>query len=140
MADTAAAATPAADAHHGHGDHHPHVVPTKFLAGILGALLVLTVVTYLAAQVDLGAANVPIAIAIATVKASLVALFFMHLRWDRPFNGLILLISLGGLALFLSLALLDTAQYQDQIRHEYAAEKMKSLKEGQAAGARATGE
>ena len=53
--------------------------------------------------------------AIATVKASLVALYFMHLRYDNPFNGLILIAGLGILALFLGLVLLDTYQYQPDV-------------------------
>ena len=46
------------------------------------ALIVFTVVTVLVAQVDLGGLNVPAAIIIATVKAALVGLFFMHLRFE----------------------------------------------------------
>jgi len=45
--------------------------------------MALTVVTVAAAQVNLGSLNVPIALAIASVKAALVALIFMHLLWDE---------------------------------------------------------
>jgi cytochrome c oxidase subunit IV len=46
------------------------------------ALIVFTVVTVVAAQIDLGGWNVPLALIIATAKASLVGLFFMHLRFE----------------------------------------------------------
>jgi len=46
------------------------------------ALLVFTVVTVGAAQINLGGWNVPLALAIASTKAVLVGLFFMHLRFE----------------------------------------------------------
>jgi cytochrome c oxidase subunit 4 len=45
--------------------------------------------------------NVVVALGIATLKASLVALFFMHLRYDRPLNGIIFVSSLVFLGIFL---------------------------------------
>jgi cytochrome c oxidase subunit 4 len=47
------------------------------------ALLVLTGVTVAVSYVDLGIMNVVVALVIASVKASLVALFFMHLKYER---------------------------------------------------------
>ena len=85
--------------------HGHHVVPPSVYLKTLVALLVLTVITVLASYVDWGstATNVVIAVTIATVKASLVALFFMHLRYDSPLNGFIFvsgLFFLGFLMLF----------------------------------------
>lgn len=62
----------------GHGKH-AHGRARYFL--VWGALLVLTVLTVLLGQVDLGPGNLPVALVIASVKAGLVALFFMHL-WE----------------------------------------------------------
>jgi len=45
------------------------------------ALLVFTITTVVTGHMDLGAANLPLAMVIATIKATLVVLFFMHL-WD----------------------------------------------------------
>ena len=56
--------------------------PYWIYPAVWGALIVLTVVTVLVAGIELGGWNVPMAIAIATVKAALVALFFMHLRFE----------------------------------------------------------
>ncbi len=94
------------DAHEG-----GHVVPLWLLAGILGALLALTFATVAVTWVDLGRLNIWIAMGIAAVKATLVALYFMHLRWDRPFNGVILLISLVLVVLFIGFALRDGIAY-----------------------------
>ena len=86
---------------HGHGEQHPlvgHLVPYSTLFATGGALLVLTVITVAARYIDLGEANIYLAIGIAVVKATLVSLFFMHLRWDRPFNLMVLV----GSMLFVS--------------------------------------
>ena len=54
-----------------------------------------------------GAANVVVALTIATIKAILVALFFMHLLHDKPVNGLIAAAGFIFLGLFLMFTLLD---------------------------------
>lgn len=97
---------------HGDGGVHVHVVPMSVLIAIIVALLVLTFVTVAATWFDFGAANVWIALAIAVVKASLVALYFMHLRYDNPFNGVVLITSLVFVVVFLGIVLVDTQRYQ----------------------------
>jgi cytochrome c oxidase subunit IV len=81
---------------------HEHGGP-KIYAMVFGALIVLTVVTVGASYINWGSgfANVIIAMLIASVKASLVALFFMHLRWDKPVNAVIFCSTLFFLGLFL---------------------------------------
>jgi cytochrome c oxidase subunit 4 len=74
---------------------------------VLLALLFLTVVTVGASYVDLGPANIVVAILIATTKASLVGLFFMHLIHDRPINAMVLVSGFLFLGLLLSFCLLD---------------------------------
>jgi cytochrome c oxidase subunit 4 len=106
------------DAHHEGG----HVVPLWLLAGVLGVLLVLTILTVAVTWVDLGRLNIWIAIVVAAIKATLVALYFMHLRWDRPFNGVILLISLVLVVLFLGFALRDGIAYLPDTIPGYAPE------------------
>ena len=70
---------------------HPFTAARRSMAPCLRALLVLTVVTVGASTIDFGSGmtNVIIAMLIASIKASLVALFFMHLRWDKPINAII---------------------------------------------------
>lgn len=55
----------------------------KVYIGAWAALLVLTIVTWRVSYVHLGMMNVVVALAIASAKASLVALFFMHLKEER---------------------------------------------------------
>lgn len=76
---------------------------------VLLTLLVLTAITVAAAGVRFGspAVNVVVALTIATVKASLVALYFMHLRHDRPMYALIFVTGLVFLGLLLMLTLVD---------------------------------
>jgi cytochrome c oxidase subunit 4 len=98
-----------------------HVVPPKILFATGGALLVLTVITVLAAKIDFEDMGVPelnifVALAIAVVKASLVVLFFMHLRWDRPFNSIVLVTSVAFVALFIAFAMTDTFAYREDVR------------------------
>lgn len=108
---------------HAHGeDHHGigHVVSPKILIATATALLFLTVITVSAAkidfvQLDLKELNIFVALAIAVVKASLVCLFFMHLRWDRPFNALVLVISLALVGLFIAFAMTDSTEYQHEL-------------------------
>ena len=69
---------------HSHGHEElGHVVPETTFFKILMALLVLTIVTVLAAQVDLGKWNIVGAIVIATIKATLVISVFMHGKYEN---------------------------------------------------------
>jgi len=76
---------------------------------VLAALLTLTAVTMAVAGIHFGspAVNVIVALGIASLKASLVALFFMHLLHDKPLNALIFVSGLVFLAIFLILILID---------------------------------
>ncbi len=118
---------------HGHGGVG-HLVPIRVLAATAFALLVLTVVTVWAASFDFGAANIWIALFIAVLKGSLVVLFFMHLRYDRPFNGVIFVTSLAFVALFISLAMTDTLEYAPDVDKGNApgvVEKLTELKDSE---------
>lgn len=100
----------------GHEHHIGHVVPGLVLVGVFVALLILTGLTVAATWVDLGPANLFIALAIATAKAILVAMYFMHLRYDHPFYGLVFAVSLIFLALFLGLTLVDVRQTLPEVQ------------------------
>lgn len=68
------------------------------------ALLALTLLSYGVSHLDLGGAEMPVAMAIATVKVGLVAVYFMHLRHapagERLFalSGLVMYVVLFGIA------------------------------------------
>jgi cytochrome c oxidase subunit 4 len=81
-----------------------HVVPRKVYFAVAGALLALLVLTYTAAQIDLGRFNVVIALAIALVQAGLVVTFFMEAKWSSPLTWLVagagilwLMLLMGGI-------------------------------------------
>jgi cytochrome c oxidase subunit 4 len=96
---------------HGHadGEHHPHVLPMSTYLATWGTLLVLTVVTVGASYADLGhTGNLIVALLIATIKASVVALIFMHLKWDHKFHSIIFFSSLIFLACFIGITMSDT--------------------------------
>lgn len=97
-----------------------HMVPIRVLLTIAITLLVLTWVTWAASEQDFGRMNLVVALVIAVIKGSLVALYFMHLRYDRPINAIILVSSLVFLALFIGLAMMDSMEYQDEIIHRQA--------------------
>lgn len=138
MADAISTPIPHGDSHrsnghnsggNGHSAHggravaalQPHVVPMKILVGVWLALMVLTVVTVGVTHWDFGGGiNLWIAMAIATLKASLVAMYFMHLRYDSPFYGVILVFSLLFVMLFIGFALMDTTEYESTLIPHYA--------------------
>jgi len=99
-------------------DHaHAHSSSARIYVLILGALLVLTGVTVGAAYVNFGSSsiNLIIAVLIATVKATLVAMFFMHLRHDPPINAIIFVSSFVFVALFIGFTLMDAHAYRDTV-------------------------
>jgi cytochrome c oxidase subunit 4 len=85
------------------GQVHAHIASTQFYLGIFGALIVLTLLTVRVSYYDFGSANIIIALVIATMKASLVAAFFMHLRHDNLFNTIAFLSAFLFLAIFILL-------------------------------------
>lgn len=75
------------------------VVPVRVYVAIFAALIALTVFTVFIATVDLGDWNVVMAMGVATIKAGLVLLFFMHLRH----SGSLLWIVLGSSFVFVAI-------------------------------------
>jgi cytochrome c oxidase subunit 4 len=85
-----------------------HIVPAAMLMKILLILLVLTVLTVITAKfVYLGAAAVPVAFAIAILKAVLVMGYFMGLKYDTKGNRIIFATSFAGLGLLFFFCAID---------------------------------
>lgn len=74
---------------------------------VFSALLVLTVVTWQIAYIDLGAWNTVVALIIAVCKAALVATFFMHLRWGSSVMRLVLFAAVFWLSILITLTIGD---------------------------------
>ena len=92
---------------HGSGDHQHHILSTSMALKVWGALMALTFITVVVAQVDLGFANFAVAMVIASIKASLVCIFFMGLKWDHKENTVIFSTSLIFLSIFMILTFGD---------------------------------
>ena len=90
-------------------DHHDvyHVTPFATYMKVFGALLILTVLTVWVATIDFGSMNAFIAFGIATVKAGLVLLFFMHLKYEDNINRTIMASGFFFLALLFIFAIID---------------------------------
>lgn len=102
---------------HGHDGEFAHPAPLSMLFGVFFALVALTLLTVYQSTLDLGNYEIWLSLAIATVKAALVILFFMHMLWDKPLNAIIFLSTLIFVALFLGFTLLDANAYRDQIEY-----------------------
>lgn len=74
---------------------------------VWAALMVGTVITVWTGRMDLGALNLPLALTIATVKGTLVVLFFMHLAEHQGANRLVFGVSLLFVLLMLLFPLMD---------------------------------
>lgn len=94
--------------------HTPHILPLSLYLTIGGILLVLTAVTVTVSFYQFGPFNLVIAMFIAAIKASLVALFFMHLKYDSKIYMVIFMMAILFLATFIILTMFDTMQ-RDQI-------------------------
>ncbi len=84
-----------------------HISPTSTYYGIFGALMVLTAVTVGVAFVNLGDFNFPVAIGIAVTKATLVILFFMHVKYSSRLTKLIVMMAFFFLFVMFGLTLTD---------------------------------
>jgi cytochrome c oxidase subunit IV len=96
--------------------HGAHVMSARALLGTAGALLALTVLTVTVSRIDLGEWNVVVALAVACTKAALVALFFMHLKYENRFLAVVVLSAVLFAVLFVTFVVFDTTQYQPAIR------------------------
>jgi cytochrome c oxidase subunit 4 len=84
-----------------------HVVATRIYYGVFAALMVLTAATVWIATINLGFFNPVVALSIALIKATLVVLFFMHLRYSTRLTVVVLVAGLAWLLILLVLTLTD---------------------------------
>lgn len=90
------------------GNHKPeHLVPRKVYFAVFAALMVLTAITTTVAFVDLGPWNTVVALGIAFLKATLVALFFMHVKYSPRLTQVTVAGGIFWLAILIVLTLSD---------------------------------
>jgi len=88
-----------------HSEHH--IVPRRVYYLVFITLIVMTWVTAIVSTIDLGRLNVFVALSIAIFKASLVILFFMHVKYGTKLTKMIVLAGLYWLILLLFIAMAD---------------------------------
>lgn len=91
----------------GHAGHHVHVVPLSLYFTIIVILFTLTGLTVWTASMDLGAYNTVVALLIAITKATLVVLYFMHVRWSKRLVWIMVGSSLVWFAILIAFTMQD---------------------------------
>lgn len=84
-----------------------HVAPKSLYYGIFAALMVGTVITVAVAFVDLGALNNVVMLSIAVAKATLVVLYFMHVRWSTRLTWVVVVSGFFWLLIMFSFTMMD---------------------------------
>ena len=94
--------------HHGQHEEEHHIVPPRVYVTILCILLAMTALTVAASYVEMGLLNPVVAIAIGVFKATLVVLFFMHVKYSTKLTKL----TVGaGIFTFLALIFMTLSDY-----------------------------
>lgn len=92
-----------------HSEHH--IVSPKIYFGIFSVLMICTVLTVVAAEIDLnqyfGGLNIIVALTIAVFKASLVVLFFMHGKYSPKRTQMVIIASIFWLGIMLFMTMSD---------------------------------
>jgi len=88
-------------------NHAHHVVPKKIYYTIFGLLMFCTLLTVQIAFMDLGPLNAIAALVIATFKATIVVLFFMHVKYSTRLTWAVVLGSVFWLGILITLTMAD---------------------------------
>jgi cytochrome c oxidase subunit IV len=94
-----------------HSDHEHHIVSPKVYLTIVAILLLATAATVWASFIELGVWNPIIALGIACAKATLVVLFFMHVKYSSKLTKLTLI---SGFFIFLALISMTLSDYMSR--------------------------
>jgi len=95
------------DAHFEYTEYIEHHVPKSTYFVVFGGLMVLTAVTVGVAFLDLGRLNVVVALAVAVLKATMVVLFFMHVKYSSRLTQLVVIAALAWLTILFGITLSD---------------------------------
>lgn len=100
---------------------HSEAAHIRIYMMVFGALMVLTVVTVLVSYLHLPRGlGILVGLAIATLKASLVAAFFMHLKWERPLIYGLLGLTVFFMAVLFALPIADSQGTAENMIHAEA--------------------
>jgi cytochrome c oxidase subunit 4 len=88
-------------------EQHGHIGGTRTYVIVWAALIALTATTIFVAGMHLGRFSILTALVIASIKASLVLWFFMHLKYEKRLFKVMLLVPIATLTVILGLTFLD---------------------------------
>jgi cytochrome c oxidase subunit IV len=88
-------------------EHRQHIIPISIYVGIWATLMFLTGLTVFVSFIELHDWNIVLALVIATIKGTLVVLFFMHLYYSSKLTKVTVIAALFFLFLLLSLSMTD---------------------------------
>jgi cytochrome c oxidase subunit IV len=88
-------------------EQHGHIGGTRTYVIVWAALLALTATTIIVAGMHLGRFSILTALVIASIKASLVLWFFMHLKYEKRLFKIMLLVPIATLTVIIGLTFLD---------------------------------
>ena len=86
---------------------HDHILPTRVYYLIFATLMLCTYLTVQAAFLDLGPFNTIVAMAIAVLKATLVILFFMHVKYSSRLTWAVIIGAIFFLGILFALTMND---------------------------------
>ncbi|MBF0202832.1 MAG: cytochrome C oxidase subunit IV family protein [Desulfamplus sp.] len=86
-----------------------HIQSYSRLFSVLAVLLILTAITVMIVRIDLGGANIWVAIIVASIKSSFVLLFFMHLKYESILIKASFLSTIGFLSILIGFMFWDVA-------------------------------
>jgi cytochrome c oxidase subunit IV len=109
-----------------------HILPQRTYFLTFGALLILTVITVAVSRVDFGNFNLIVAMIIASVKAALVLMFFMHAKYENPVLWTYIAVPMIALALMFFGVFIDNPYRYKPAPHAKTAEELAPLLPGAA--------
>ena len=92
---------------HSHVEEH-HITNNKTYFIVWAALMVMTAITVYVSYINFGILNIVIALVVASIKATIVALYFMHLKFEDSITWVFALFPLSLLALLIGMTITDT--------------------------------
>jgi cytochrome c oxidase subunit IV len=92
------------DAHH---EDEPHIVPDLTQFRVYVALIILTALTVAASVLYPGRIGITAALVITPIKATLILMYFMHLKYEKPVFVIMFLVAVSILALVMGLTIVD---------------------------------
>ena len=90
-----------------HHDDEQHIVPDLTQFRVFVALIILTTLTVAASVMYPGKIGIAVAMVVTPVKATLILMYFMHLKFERPVFVIMFLVAVAILALVMGLTIVD---------------------------------